>query len=289
MYKIKFTKMHGLGNDFIMVEKNNLPQDIIIEDFIELASDRNLGIGCDQFIIYEILDKENYCNKALMDIYNSDATKAEVCGNATRCLAYIMHEQNLVNQNITQTDSPKSLAENIYEIEAAGRKLSCKITGDKRVSVNMGKISLKEPWMPESEQLSPVLSNFLTQSAEFAFADAGNPHLIIIEENITLEDINLLGPKLESHPLFERGINVNFASLNKNYINLNVWERSSGLTYACGSGACATFAVCNNLGFVGDKAVVNFSQGSLNMTMIDGAVHMEGEIAKVAEGSYYYE
>lgn len=256
--------MHGLGNDFIFVQKGDLKNDLDIKDIVLRYSNRHTGIGCDQFILYE--PNEDFVS---MEIYNSDSSKAGACGNATRCLAYML---------TVDSDEKK------ITLDVNGRKLLCEAKSKDEVYVNMGKVSFSESWMPDSTLLSSALSPYLSSNAEFMCADIRNPHLIILDQNLSPEDMNLLGPRMEKSPIFPDGVNVNFAKLINDEIELKVWERGVGYSYACGSGACATFASLIKLGFVQNQCKVRFELGLLSMKLENNEIIMSGPVSFVAEG-----
>ncbi len=266
---IKFTKMHGLGNDFIFVDKTDLPVGFPINKMVSSVSKRHTGIGCDQFILYE--GKNSYID---MEIFNADGSSAKACGNATRCLAYLFGTKN----------NTKEVTVNVN-----GRKLLCKLNNGTNVSVNMGIARFDEDWMPAYEKLAKELSQYLSANVEFLCVDIGNPHLVIIDQNFSNEDMALLGAKFEKSPLFKFGANINFATISDNVINLKVWERGAGFTYACGSGACASFAAGHKLGFVADSAKVKFELGVLEMDFLKEGILMSGPVSLVASGIFYYE
>ena len=266
--EVKFTKMHGLGNDFIFVDKKDLPAAFDIKPAVISLSRRHTGIGCDQFIIYD--DQDSFID---ISIYNSDGSSAQACGNATRCLSYLFSK-------IKNTEHIK--------ISVQGRVLECAAENADNVSVNMGEVKFDCAWMPSYESLAKELSPYLSSSAQFLCADIGNPHLVIIDPNLSQDDMSLLGPRLEKSALFPNGVNVNFANILDDVIELKVWERGAGFTYACGSGACASFAACHKLGFVPDNAKVKFELGTLDMKLESGEVIMNGKVALVAMGIFYY-
>lgn len=267
-FPIKFTKMHGLGNDFVFINKKDIALAINIQELVKYCAKRHTGLGCDQLIIYE----ETGPSIAL-EIYNADGSMAEACGNATRCISYLFNQKTR-GKNIT--------------ISVNERILECNINDADHVSVNMGKPNFASTWMPDYSALSKELKTYLSNSAEFLCVDIGNPHLVIIDPNISEEDTELLGQKFEKSPLFPFGANINFASINNDIITLKVWERGTGFTYACGSGACASFAASSKLGFVGEKAIVQFELGSLNMEYKNQDILMSGPVALVAEGTFFY-
>ena len=266
---IKFTKMHGLGNDFVFVSKKDIDEIDNIPKMVLSISNRHTGIGCDQFIIYE-----NKLPHISLEIYNEDGSSAEACGNATRCIAYLFSEKT---------------GEKDVEISVAGRILDCRAENINNVSVNMGQAKFTTNWMPSDTILANELRPYLSSSAEFLCVDIGNPHLVIIDQNISIEDMVILGPRFEKSHLFPSGVNVNFISIEDNKINLKVWERGVGFTYACGSGACASFAASSKLGFIPSKAKVQFELGDLEMEYKEADIVMSGPVALVAEGTFYYE
>lgn len=265
--EIKFTKMNGLGNDFIICNKSDL---LNIKDFSKLAryvSHRNTGIGCDQFIVYE-----TSINKTLMEIYNSDGSKAEACGNATRCIAYL---------NFLST------AEKINFIQVFDKKLKCEIFDENNISVNMGSVEFEEGEI--LDKITNFLKDYLFENSEILIVNIGNPHLVIFDSKLSFDDMKMLGPKIEKNSIFSNGINVNFAKLNNNIINLKVWERGTGFTFACGSGASATFAAAKKLGYITDSAIVKFELGNLKMEFDNNDIIMKGPVKLVAEGKFCYD
>ena len=275
MYPLKFIKMHGLGNDFILINQDDLlacnakySEMNNKQQMVKRLAARHTGLGCDQLIIYKILDH----SKWQMLIFNSDGTPAKACGNATRCLAYLAARDHGVST---------------LKIEVAGRYLTCKVNDDNTITVNMGSISFDEKWMPESSKLWQLASIYKLELKEILCADAGNPHLVIFNNNLSQEDMLLLGSKIEHGDLFPEGVNVNFAKVQGNDILLKVWERGTGFTLACGSGACASFAAAHKLGFVGENSSVLFELGNLKLSQQGTNILMTGPATFVAEGNIY--
>lgn len=263
---INFAKMHGLGNDFVIVNQEDLAKNC---DFSQLAiniSNRHTGIGCDQFIIYA--KKSNFYE---MIIYNQDGSKAKLCGNASRCLAKLIY---------------LNTGQKYIILKIADRELSCQILGIDEISVDVGQVSFDEKWMPSSEKIWPILERYGLDLKEVICADVGNPHFIIFS-NLTSQDKNIIGEKLQE--LFIDGVNVNFASIKDKKIYLSVWERGTGLTLACGSGACASFAASDKLGFVKSSCEVIFPLGSLKMSKNGDNIIMTGVASLVALGEFFYD
>lgn len=265
---MQFIKMHGLGNDFVVVSRDQI-SGTDIPNFARSISNRHTGIGCDQLIIYKANGPAHY----QMWPYNQDGSPASACGNGTRCvvkLAYLEH-------------GTKNL-----EIDVLGRKLECRVLSEDKFEVNMGKVSFDRPWMPPLEKLWAITKLYNLNPKDIICADIGNPHLVIITDSeMPEEDKHLIGSIFEKHELFSDGVNVNFVHINGKNIDLKVWERGAGFTFACGSGACASFAAAHKLGFVSDKAIVHFSTGSLDMSLKGDQIYMAGPATLVAKGDYY--
>ncbi len=261
--------MHGLGNDFIMLNQQDLPKDYDLSNLAIAICNRRTAIGCDQLIIY---DKEE-SNCYSMTIYNQDGSLAKMCGNAARCLAKLLclkHEQ----QQIT--------------LKLADRKIACQILDNDKISVNMGKPSFSAPWMPSADKIWSLAERYQIEPKEIICVDMGNPHLVIFSL-LSEHDKELIGGKLQNSPLFPDGVNVNFASIQDSKIHLLVWERGTGFTLACGSGACASFVAAVKLGFISSPATIIFKHGSLLMQQLDEDIIMQGPASLVATGEFFYE
>ncbi|MCC8417713.1 MAG: diaminopimelate epimerase [Rickettsia endosymbiont of Bryobia graminum] len=266
--KIYFVKMHGLGNDFVIINKDDLP---ISYDLPKLAiniSNRHIGIGCDQFIIYQ--QKADHYE---MLVYNQDGSRAKLCGNASRCLAKLIY----LNTGKKET---------ILNIQ--GKRLTCKILDENEISIDTGIVSFEKDWMPSSDKIWQLAERYMIDLKEAICADIGNPHFVIFSD-LSDQDKEIIGEKLQEKELFIDGVNVNFASIKNNKIYLSVWERGAGLTLACGSGACATFASALKLGFVSSPCEVVFKLGSLKMSKQGENIIMTGPATIVARGEFLYE
>ena len=268
--KISFAKMHGLGNDFIIIDQNNLSANCNLELLAIQMADRRRGIGCDQFIIYNksaILSSNIY----EMIIYNQDGSFAKICGNAARCLTSLIYKKTGV-KNIS--------------IIASEREIACSYLDSGLIRVNMGKVDFDKNWMPSNEQLWEIAQRYGVEPKEMICADIGNPHLVIFSE-FSLKDKAIIGAKMQEHELFPGGINVNFAKVIDDKIELIVWERGAGFTLSCGSGACASFASAVKLGFIESTAQVLFELGILDMAMNGQDIVMIGPYTLVASGEFY--
>tara|TARA_Y100001968_G_scaffold124413_1_gene113377 strand:+ start:447 stop:1301 length:855 start_codon:yes stop_codon:yes gene_type:complete len=279
--KNKFSKYHGLGNDFIIFDArgNNL-ENILSEnkaDLIQHLCNRNFGIGADGIIL--ILESKN---KALvkMKIYNSDGSEPEMCGNGIRCLISFLNDSNEINQL------------SIIPIETKAGLISTSINGNNCIKVNMGEPILSPEKIPTKLLLNDLsvpngLITINDQKFNIYAASMGNPHMIVFVKNI--EDIPFedWGPQLEKHTLFPNSTNVHFVELiDQSNIRIKVWERGCGPTLACGTGACACLVVTSILGKTQDRINVYLPGGNLQIEWPDqaGPVYMQGPADKVFSG-----
>jgi diaminopimelate epimerase len=269
---IPFTKMHGLGNDFVMIDTNHMKGVTDTIEFAKIVANRRLGIGCDQLVCFTEI-APNHC---LMFIHNADGSAAEACGNATRCLALLMKD--------------KAGANNPICIEVKDRKLICTLEKSEIVRVNMGSASFEEDWMPQQNSLWELSNTYKLNPRELICVDVGNPHLIIFHDALSELEMDFLGKKFSTHELFPKGVNVNFVNSADSDIHLTVWERGVGLSLACGSGACASFAASCKLGFVQDKkASIFLKLGNLQMKLEGNDIIMRGTATKIATGEYIFQ
>jgi diaminopimelate epimerase len=265
---IPFVKMHGLGNDFVIIDQANLVDVKDLEKFAIAISDRRLGVGCDQFISYS--DEQD---NVKMSIYNQDGSKAKACGNASRCLSRLIYDKT-GKKHIT--------------LNVDGRKVVCEYTDAGKSAVDMGEVSFAQSWMPEKEKLWDIAIRHQIEPKEMICVDVGNPHLVIFSK-LSDQDKAIIGENFQENGLFADGVNVSFAKIQDDKIFLKVWERGAGFTYACGSGAVATFAAANKLGFIENEAEVIFELGNLNMKKIGSSISMSGQTAIIYQGHYFYE
>ncbi|HJK86552.1 MAG TPA: diaminopimelate epimerase [Candidatus Megaira endosymbiont of Nemacystus decipiens] len=265
---IPFVKMHGLGNDFVIMQEKDIPNNISHSQLAKKVADRRMGIGCDQFITYMPSD-----DCLLMNIFNHDGSEAMACGNATRCLSRLIFQQ-----------SKKKL----ITLKAKDRKIYCSYHNNDNISVNMGTVSFKEDWMPESHKLWEIAKQYSIEPKEMICVDVANPHLVIFSK-LLIKDQSIIGKNLQNSELFPSGVNVSFAQIKGDDIVLKVWERGAGFTHACGSGGIATFAAANKLKFVQNKSNVIFRHGKLHMEKNDSNIIMTGPAAYLFDGDFHYE
>ena len=260
MQKIEFTKMHGLGNDFVIIDRRSNKIEIN-DNLIQKLSDRRTGAGCDQLITINNPGSSNA--DVSIDIFNPAGDKAEACGNGTRCVAKILFDEN------NEKETLKILSD-------AGT-LIAKKAGD-GISVNMGKMTTDWEKIPLSEEMDPLNIPIEVEGFDKGVAvNIGNPHVVFFGKSIENINLSQLGPKIEKHNFFPNKTNVEFIEiLNSNTIKMKVWERGAGVTLACGSGACAAVYAGWKKKLLESSAEVQLEKGSLHINIIDEQAIMTG-------------
>tara|TARA_B100000989_G_C19523620_1_gene465586 strand:- start:353 stop:1192 length:840 start_codon:yes stop_codon:yes gene_type:complete len=273
MKKINFTKMHGIGNDFVIID--NRPSSFVRDNaLIKKICDRKSGIGCDQLILIEE-SKEKIADAKIV-IFNNDGSEVETCGNASRCVGQIIFDQQ-------KTD-------NIL-IETAGGLLDVVKLKNNLISVDMGIAKFDWRDIPLSEARTNNNVGIDLQILRGGFAvNVGNPHIVFFVDNIemNLEKISKECLGVSKMSLFPKGININIAEvLNKKSIKLIIYERGVGFTDACGSGACATLTASYKLGYTENDVKVQMRGGELEIEyMADNHILMTGPVSKSFDGNF---
>jgi diaminopimelate epimerase len=270
--------MHGLGNDYIYVEEFESP----VADPSALAvlvSDRHFGVGSDGLVLIGPSRTADFS----MRIFNADGSEAEMCGNATRCVGKYLFEKGFTSKREISLQTLAGIR-NIF-LEGEGAAVT-------RVRVDMGKPRLTPADLPMLSEGVSFINRDITVDGTVYRATAvsmGNPHLVVHVQGIDALDLPLLGPLFERHPLFPRGVNTEFVEmLGYNRIRMRVWERGSGETLACGTGACAALVACALSGFTDRNATVELPGGELSIEWdAQGIVHMVGDACFVCSGVYY--
>ena len=260
--KKPFIKMHGLGNDFVVIDSTKNPY-TINKSLIQLISDRRFGVGCDQVIEMKPSAKEDI----YMKIYNSDGTEAEACGNAARCVAGLLFASNQKKE---------------VSIETVAGVLKAESEEDGLIKVDMGKPSFFWKDIPLSSDISHISFEELSLINGLA-VNMGNPHIVFFVKDINEVDINKVGPLVENSSYFPEKVNVEVCQIiNKSKIKVTVWERGAGKTLACGTGACAALVAAYKNNLTDPTAEIVLNGGSLNITWnvnSDEHVIMSGPIA----------
>jgi diaminopimelate epimerase len=254
--------MHGLGNDFVVLDSTK-NQYNINKASIQLIANRKFGVGCDQVIEMKHSDKEDI----YMKIYNADGTEAEACGNAARCIAGLLF-----------ASSPKKAV----SIETIAGVLKAESEENGLIKVDMGKPKFFWKDIPLSMNISEI--NFEELALKNGLAiNIGNPHIVFFVKDLDAVDINRIGPLIENNSLFPEKVNVEICQLeNRKKIKVLVWERGAGNTLACGSGACAALVAAYKNSLSEPQAEIVLDGGSLNITWNIGSdehVIMSGPIA----------
>ena len=266
---IEFTKMHGLGNDYIYIDMTNKQKNNIEENELpkiaRFLSNRHFGIGGDGIILIEKSEIADF----KMRIFNSDGTEAEMCGNGIRCFAKYIYENGLTKK------------ENLKIETLAGIKEIKLIKNDKnkieKIEVNMG--------IPKIEE--KIRLKILDKEFEITNISMGNPHAVIFVDNVEKVDLEKYGPAIENNKYFPNRTNVEFVEiLDKNLVKMRVWERGAKETYACGTGACATVVAgyINNLNKRKVKVLLKGGELEINWKEKTNEIYMTGIATEVFKG-----
>ncbi len=272
---IKFTKMQGAGNDYIYVNTLEHP----IEDPVDAAirwSAYHTGIGSDGLVLIGQSEKADFS----MRIFNADGSEALMCGNASRCIGKYVYEKGLTNKETVTLETLSGIK--VLKLHVTGGQVE-------KVTVDMGTPLLANPAQIATSDgtMQAGKINAGGQDWEGTFVCMGNPHLVLFVPDIKAVNLPEMGPLLENHFLFPERVNVEFVEvLPDGMLRMRVWERGSGITMACGTGACAT-AVAAALGNkAGRKSTVKMDGGDLDIRWdeTDGHVYMTGPVTTVFEG-----
>lgn len=261
--EIRFMKMHGAGNDFVIIDSRGR-EAVVTAALARAVGDRHRGVGFDQ--LAEIRD----CDQAdfELDFWNSDGSRAGACGNATRCVCDFMMKQ-------TGRDA-------VSLVTTRGMLHAVRLA-DGRVSVNMG--HPQDDWrdVPLAQKTDLL---HLPLMGDPAAVGMGNPHCVFFVDDAEAVDLTAVGPGWENNPLFPQRTNVEFASLlGPDHLRMRVWERGAGVTLACGSGTCATVVAAHLRGLTGRKVVVDVDGGVLEVDWREDGVWLTGPVAHVFDGT----
>jgi len=271
--KLKFTKMHGAGNDFVVLDGVNQALDLTPEQYRALA-DRHFGIGCDQILLVQPATRAD-CDFRYR-IFNADGGEVQQCGNGARCFARYVYDQGL---------TPKRE----IRVETASGIIAPKLEDDGRVTVDMGPPRFEPseiPFLAPARGLTYALE-VAGQALEISALSMGNPHAVYLVDEVTNAPVEQFGPLIERHPRFPERVNVGFMQIvSRERIRLRVFERGSGETLACGTGACAAVVAGITRGRLGDRVAVETRGGELLIGWAGGdhAVFLTGPAATVFQG-----
>ncbi len=266
--EINFIKMHGLGNDFILIDaRKEKLEDLNLSKFAAEVCDRHFGIGADGLILILPSIKANY----RMRIFNPDGSEAEMCGNGIRCFAKYIYETSQEKKDVISVET------------LAGIILPT-------IIVEKGKVIAVEVDMGGSASKPPETIKVDSQTFNFTYVSMGNPHCVIFVDSLGGIKIEEIGPKIENHPTFPERTNIEFVEvLNEGEITLRVWERGVGETLSCGTGACAAVVASHLNGKTGRDVLVHLLGGNLEIEWQkeDNHVIMRGGAERIFEGKYF--
>lgn len=275
---MKFTKMQGLGNDYVyingFIEKIGNPAELAVK-----ISDRHFGIGSDGLILINpssVADFE-------MEMYNADGSRGEMCGNGIRCVAKYVYDYGLIDKTQISVETLSGIKYLVLTVE------NQKVV---QVRVDMGKPELKPdriPILAEGETVINVPIEVDGREYKMTGVSMGNPHVVIYMDDIQHLDIERIGPKFENHECFPNRINTEFVKvLDRNTVEMRVWERGSGETLACGTGACAVAVACVLGGLTEEKITVRLLGGDLfiEWDREKDTVYMTGPAEVVFDGEW---
>ena len=277
---MKFTKMHGCGNDYIYVDgaKEIIPQEKK-PDVVKKLSDRHFGIGGDGVIFINPSTEADF----EMEMYNMDGSRAEMCGNGIRCVAKFVYDKGLTNRthiSIVSAGKVKYL-----DLTTENGKVST-------VKVNMGAPILKAADIPviADREEEPVIGGNIEidgKNYKMTCVSMGNPHAVVFMDDVAGLPIEKIGPLFENHERFPKRTNTEFVKvIDREHVEMRVWERGTGETLACGTGACATVVACILNGLTNDTVTVKLLGGSLRIQWDrqENLVYMTGPATTVFEG-----
>ncbi|MEH2283124.1 MAG: diaminopimelate epimerase [Nostoc sp.] len=281
---IEFTKYHGLGNDFILIDNRSSSLPVVTPEQAIKLCDRHFGIGADGVIF--ALPGENGTDYT-MRIFNSDGSEPEMCGNGIRCLAGFVAD--LEGLGTGQESSQSSIT---YRIHTLAGVMIPQILPNGQVKVDMGLPRLLAGEIPTT--LAPTQEKVISQPLEVAgqiwevtCVSMGNPHCITFVEDVAAIELETIGPKFEHHPAFPQRINTEFIQVvRRDYLKMRVWERGAGITLACGTGACASLVAGVLTGKCDRAATIELPGGPLQIewSEVDQRVYMTGPAERVFTG-----
>ncbi len=271
---LQFTKMHGLGNDFVVIDAINQDINLSSEQFAFIA-DRKLGIGCDQILLVESSDEVD--TEFRYRIFNADGGEVEQCGNGARCFALFVRNEGLTDSEVIPVSTN------------SGRIILRQVEND-QVQVDMGTPQLEPAKIPfqTNQQNTSYSIEYKDQTIEFSALSMGNPHAVIIVDGSVTASVDEIGSFIETHPKFPNRVNVGFMQiLDRQHIKLRVFERGVGETRACGTGACAAVVAGQLRGLLDHQVTVELTGGILNIEWQGKgtSVLMTGPAESVYKGS----
>ncbi len=273
MMILKFTKMHGAGNDFVVID--GVRQNVhLTPEQLRFLADRHFGVGCDQILLVE--KSQNPAVDFRYRIFNADGGEVEQCGNGARCFVRFVHEKKLTSKASIVVETKSGL-------------VSPRLADDGRVTVDMGAPIFEPARIPfESDQDAVVQSLELARDVvEISVVSMGNPHAVQVVEDVESAPVNRQGPLIENHSRFPKRVNAGYMQIvDRSHIKLRVFERGAGETLSCGTGACAAVVSGIRRGLLDETVHVATRGGNLTITWAGGqsSVLMTGPAISVFDG-----
>lgn len=276
---MKFTKMHGIGNDYVYVNlfKEHLSGEP--EEVARTVSDRHFGIGSDGLILIGPSERAD----VRMRMFNADGSESEMCGNGVRCVAKYIYDHGIATKDVVTIETGRGVL--TLDIEAEGGKAA-------RVRVDMGPPILRAAEIPTTLPGDPPVDVPLSvndQDLTLTAVSTGNPHVVVYVLDVDRAPLDVLGPALECHPVFPARVNVHFVQvLGPGEVRMRTWERGSGITLACGTGACAVCVAGVLSGRTRRRLLAHLPGGDLELEWPDddGSVFMTGPATEVFSGEW---
>lgn len=273
---MKFSKMHGIGNDFIMLDYVNYPPvEGNMNKIAKVLCDRNFGIGSDGVIIVSKSNKYDY----KMTMYNSDGTLGAMCGNGARCVGKLLYDRGITKQEYINLETDAGLR--TIRLNTKGGKIET-------VSVGMGVPRLDCKDIPANVDMDQCINKPVDidgTTFNMTLVSMGNPHAVIFVDDVSKVDIETLGPMIQKSPVFPDSVNVEFIQLvDRNTIKMRVYERGSGETLACGTGSCAAAVASLLNGYTDTRVTVQLARGELVIDINDSEIVMTGTATHVFDG-----
>jgi diaminopimelate epimerase len=271
--KLKFSKMHGLGNDFVVLDGVRQPVSLTPEQLCYLA-DRHFGVGCDQILLVEKPSRPDVDFR--YRIFNADGGEVEQCGNGARCFVRFVHEQGLTDKREIRVETLKGL-------------ITPRLEGDGNVTVDMGIprfLPADIPFLADDDVIIHLL-DVADETLETSVVSMGNPHAVQVVDSVDTAPVGEHGPLIERHPRFPQRVNAGFMQIvDRHAIKLRVYERGSGETLACGTGACAAVVAGIRRGLLDSPVRVTTRGGDLTIAWggADRPVLMTGPAVTVFTG-----
>lgn len=279
---ICFTKMQGAGNDYIYIDSLGGPEsekltDLDLPDLARKISDRHFGIGSDGLIVISPSDNADF----RMRMFNADGSEAEMCGNGIRCVGKYVWDKGFTEKTVLR-----------IETKAGIKELFLHVNGGEvdKVTVDMGNPIFESALIPVNAETNKIPVKIDNIYYELFPVSMGNPHGVIFLNGITDKDVLENGPKLETNPIWPDKANIEFVEIkDRNHISMRVWERGSGETFACGTGACASVVIACHEDLTDNKVTVTLKGGILEIEYDrkNEKVYLTGDAVEICSGEYY--